>query len=117
MEDNLFRETEPRIYATHPKNPEAGRVFVWAWTQWFERLEGDSGAVSFTPVANSEPELKKWLILNKCDRDLVEIKGHFAKDVMEEFLEQTPLLPESIESPFQQEILTEHMIDADQERE
>ena len=57
--ESLFRETEPRVFSTHPRDPENGRIFVWAWTEWFERVEGDSGAVSFTPVAHSEPELRR----------------------------------------------------------
>jgi len=102
--EKLFRETEPRIFSTHPKYPENGRTFIWAWTEWFERLEGDSGAVSFTPVADSEPELRRWLVLQKRDRDITEITGEFARDVKDEFLEQVPLFPEapetSSEEPF-----------------
>jgi len=105
--ENLFRETEPRIFSTHPKYPEEGRTFIWAWTEWFERLEGDSGAVSFTPVAESEKELRRWLKVQKCNRDLSEITGEFARDVRDEFLEQLPLFPEapetSSEEPFSEQ--------------
>ena len=105
--ENLFRDTEPRIFSTHPKNPENERTFIWAWTEWFERLEGDSGAVSFTPVAESETELRRWLVVQKCKRDLVEITDDFARDVRDEFLEQVPLYPEapetSSEEPFQEQ--------------
>lgn len=102
--ERLFRETEPKIFSTHPKNPENGRTFVWAWTEWFERIEGDSGAVSFEPVAESESRLRRWLILQKCYRDLTEINDEYARDVLDEFLEQVPLFPEapetSSEEPF-----------------
>ncbi len=114
MKEDLFRGTEPRIYTTHPNNPEAGRTFIWAWTEWFERIEGDSGAVTFEPVADSEPELHRWLKLNKCDRDLVEIKGPFARDVRDEFLDQTPLFPEAPETS-SQEPFTERSPDEDYE--
>jgi hypothetical protein len=101
--EDLFRDTEPRIFSTNPKNPENGRTFVWAWTEWFERLEGESGAVSFTPVADSETQLRRWLIIQKC-KDIIEIDDDFAHDVHDEFLEQVPLFPEapetSSEEPF-----------------
>ena len=106
QKENLFRETEPRIFSTYPENPDAGRTFIWAWTEWFERIEGDSGNVSFTPVADSEPELRRWLLVQKCNRDLMEITGEFARDVRAEFLEQVPLFPEapetSSEEPFRE---------------
>ena len=110
--ENLFRETEPRVFTTHPNRPTIGRTFVWAWTEWFERLEGDSGGVSFIPVADSEAELKHWLKVNKCERDLVEIKGAFARDVRDEFLEQVPLFPETIETT-DEEPFHEHLSDRD----
>ncbi len=104
--ESLFRETEPKIFTTNPRNPQTGHTFVWAWTEWFEREEGDSGAVSFTPIADSEPELRKWLSLHHHESELSEIKGLFARDVRDEFLEQVPLFPEapetSSEEPFQE---------------
>ena len=112
MKEDLFRGTEPRIFSTHPHNPENGRTFIWAWTEWFERLEGDSGAIAFTPVADSEPELRHWLKVNKCEQDLVEMKGAFARDVRDEFLEQTPLYPEVPETS-SQELDSGHLPDED----
>ena len=114
MKEDLFRGTEPRILSTYPHYPENGRTFVQAWTEWFERLEGDSGAVTFALVAKSEPELKHRLKANKCERDLVEIKGEFPRDVPDEFLEQVPLYLEALdfdksgEKPFR-----EHLSDKD----
>lgn len=109
--DALFRQTEPQIFSTHPKNPEEGRTFVWAWTEWFEREEGGSGAVTFTPVAESEAELRRWLILQKCRRGLTEIDNDYARDVRDEFLEQVPLFPEapetSSEEPFRERFPSE----------
>lgn len=105
--ENLFRETEPRIFTTRPNNPETGRTFIWAWTEWFEREEGDSGAVTFTPIADSEQKLRGWLNQHNCNMELSEIKGLFAKEVRDEFLEQVPLFPEapetSSEEPFQEQ--------------
>ena len=105
--ENLFRETDPGIFSTDPDDPEEGRTFIWAWTEWFERIEADNGAVSFTPVADSEPELQHWLRVQKCDRGLTEIVGDFARDVKSEFLEQVPLFPEapetSSEAPFSEQ--------------
>lgn len=106
MSDRLFRETEPRIFTTHPDEPGEGRIFVWAWTEWFERIEGQSGAVTFTPVADNEAQLRRWLILSRCKRDLTEIDDDFARDIREEFLDQVPLFPEapetSSEEPFRE---------------
>ncbi len=114
MQKDLFRGTEPRVFSTHPNNPQAGRTFVWAWTEWFERLEGDSGAVTFSPVADSEPELKRWLKANKCERDLIEMKGEFARDVRDEFLEQVPLYPEALDlDKSDEEPFHEHLSDKD----
>ena len=95
--EDLFRNTEPQVFTTHPNNPETGRTFIWAWTEWFEREEADSGAVTFTPIASSETELRYWLDEHHCTMELTEIDNTFAKDVKDEFLEQTPLFPEAPE--------------------
>lgn len=111
LQHERFRETEPRIFSTDSEDPESGRVFVWAWTEWFERVEGETGAVAFTPVADSEPELRRWLKQNCPDDDLLEITGEFADQVEEEFLDQSPLFPESpetsSETPFSEQMADE----------
>lgn len=106
MERELFRGTRPLILVTDLLNPSEGRIFVWAWTQWFERIGEDSGAVTFTHVADSEPELRRWLSQQQ-PVELSEPDEDFAEMVREEFLEQEPLFPEapenSSEEPFREQ--------------
>ncbi len=93
---NLFRGTRPQVFGTNPEKPFEGRIFVWAWTSWFERQEGSSGAVVFEPVASSEKELREWL-MRQNETTLDEIPGDDGNTVIQEFLDQTPLFPESPE--------------------
>lgn len=106
----LFRGTRPAAYTTNPEHPDAGRIFIWAWNEWFERIVGDSGDVAFTPVAPSERELREWLQIQNIS-DLDELEGDFCEMVIDEFLEQTPLFPEapehSSEPPFEEQKPTE----------
>ncbi len=103
-----FRGARPRIYGTNATDPEHGRTFVWSKVGWFERVEGPWGDVTFSPVADSEDELKSWLAQSIPDLDLVEldVNRDFGKMVFEEFQEQaeTALYPEapenSSEEPF-----------------
>lgn len=103
----LFRGTRPRVFSTRPDDPEEGRIFVWAWTKWFERLEGASGAVDFTHVADSEEELHRWLAQQGI-YELSELDGEFCALVRQEFVEQVPLYPEapetSSEEPFREQL-------------
>lgn len=59
----LWEESDPCVFATNSGEPEEGRVFVWARTQWFERLvSDDSGAVEFSPMSGmDEHDLREWL--------------------------------------------------------
>lgn len=77
--------------------PEDGRTFVWALTRWFERIEGDSGAVEFSPVAWTDEELRDWLRETDEEMDELDLDNEFAATVREEFLNQTPLVPEAPE--------------------
>ena len=105
--DDRFRGTTPVVYSTNWRRPQAGRTFVWAWTQWFEREEGDSGGVAFEPVADWEDELRRWIAQQGID-DITDItESEFGKRVLEEFLDQSPLYPESPvladENPFSEQ--------------
>jgi hypothetical protein len=97
LEEDLFARADPRIFVTDPDNPEEGRTFVWAETSWFERIEGDTGAVEFSPVAEDEEELREWLSEQDLEITEIDIDNEFARTVREEFLEQTPLYPEAPE--------------------
>jgi hypothetical protein len=53
------------------------------------------GAVAFTPVADWEDELRRWIARQGID-DITDIsESEFGKRVLEEFLDQSPLYPES----------------------
>jgi hypothetical protein len=96
LEEDLFRDADPRVFVTDPDSPEDGRTFVWALTRWFERLEGEeTGAVEFSPVAEDEDELRLWL--SEQGLEVTELDDEFVRTVREEFLEQSPLYPEAPE--------------------
>lgn len=106
MDERLFRGTRPRVFSTQPDNPAEGRTFVWAWTQWFERLEGTSGNVAFSPIADSEEELHRRLS-QQGTFEKSEIDNRYGDIVLQEFLNQVPLYPEapelSSEKPFSEQ--------------
>ena len=64
---------------------------------WFERLEGPSGNVAFTPVADSEEELRELISRDNTQADLHELDGKNTKKVSEEFIEQSPSYSDSPE--------------------
>jgi hypothetical protein len=97
LEEDLFARTDPRIFVTDPDNVEEARTFVWADTSWFERIEGDTGAVEFSPVAQDEEELREWLSQQDLEITEIDVDNEFARTAREEFLEQSPLYPEAPE--------------------
>jgi hypothetical protein len=96
MQDELFDGAQPRVFVTNPNDPEEGRTFVWAKARWYERLEGEMGNVAFSPLTDSEEELRSWLT-EETGLESTEVDGEYAKRVREEFLDQTPLYPEASE--------------------
>jgi hypothetical protein len=92
-----FRGARIQILGTNPDDPEAGRIFVWTKMGWFERLEGQWGDIAFTPVAESEEELRELISRDNPEADLNELGGEFRKKVSEEFIEQSPSYPDSPE--------------------
>ena len=92
-----FRGARIRIYATNRENPEDGRVFVWTKTGWFERIEGLLGNVAFTPIADSEDELRELIAQDDPAFDLIELGGEFRKMVSEEFMDQATSFEDSPE--------------------
>jgi hypothetical protein len=96
MQEQLFDGAFPRVFVT--THADADRAFVWSKTGWYERLaDGDTGAVAFSPVADSESELRSWLLEDDPDEDIDERDDGFADMVRDEFLNQTPLYPEAAE--------------------
>jgi len=84
-----FRGARIQIVGTNPDRPEKGRIFVWTKMGWFERLEGPSGNIAFTPVADSEEELRKLISRDNPRADLLDLSGKYRKKVSEEFIEQS----------------------------
>jgi len=92
-----FRGARVRVVGTDPDNPDEGRVFVWTKMGWFERVEGQSGGVSFIPVAQSENELREFISRRDPSVDLVPLGGSYGRMVSEEFMEQSPAYSDSPE--------------------
>ena len=84
-----FRGARLRVYGTNTDNPDEGRIFVWTKTGWFERIEGSSGNVAFTPIADSEADLRELIAQDNPSGDMLELGGKYRKMVSEEFLEQS----------------------------
>ena len=97
LDDERSPGTGIRIFGTNPAQPEEGRIFVWTKMGWFERMEVQSGAVAFTPVARSESELRELISRDEPSADLVALSGRFRKMVSEEFNEQAPSYRDSPE--------------------
>ena len=70
-----FRGARIQIMGTNPDDPENGRIFVWTKMAWYERLEGQWGDVAFTPVAESEEELRELVTRDDPEADLSELTG------------------------------------------
>ena len=96
-DDERSRGTGIRIFGTNAAQPDEGRIFVWTKMGWFERIEVQSGAVAFTPVARSESELREFVSRDDPSADLVALSGRFRKMVSEEFNEQSPSYRDSPE--------------------
>jgi hypothetical protein len=71
------------------ENPEDGRVFIWTKTGWLERIEGASGDVAFTPIAESEDELREIISRDDPSADLYTLGREYRKMVSEEFVAQS----------------------------
>jgi hypothetical protein len=85
-----FRGARLRIFGTDPDNPDEGRIFVWTKMGWFERAKGASGDVAFTPVAQSENELREFISRDDPSVDLVSLGREYRKMISQEFMEQSP---------------------------
>ena len=59
-----------QILGTNPDEPENGRIFVWTKMAWYERIECQWGDVAFTPVAESEEELRELVLRDAPEADL-----------------------------------------------
>jgi hypothetical protein len=83
-----FRGTRVRVLGTNQDEPEEGRIFVWSKEGWFERMEGTSGDVAFSHIADSEDELRELLKEDDPSADLFSLGREMRRTVSEEFVEQ-----------------------------
>lgn len=95
MQEEVFEGADPRVFLLDSSDVE--RVFVLAKGLWYERLEGQTGAVEFTRIARDQQELIDKLSAAEGESELIEADEEFGSEVIEEFLEQTPLYPEAPE--------------------
>ena len=64
---------------------------------WFERLEGQSGNVAFTHVADSEEELREFISRDNPGADLRDLGGVYREEVSMEFIQQSRSYSDSSE--------------------
>jgi hypothetical protein len=83
------RGTAYRIFGTNQDHPNDGRIFVWTKMGWFERVEVQSGAVAFTPIARSEAELRELVTRDDPSAELLQLGPRYIKMVSREFSEQS----------------------------
>jgi hypothetical protein len=79
LDEDLFADADPRIFVTDPDNLDETRTFVWSPVGWFERIEGDSGAVEFSPAAQDEEELREWLSEQNLEITEIDVDNEFAR--------------------------------------
>ena len=78
-----------QILGTHPNNPDEGRIFVWTKMGWYERLEGQSGNVAFTHIAESQEQLEDLISRENPGAELRDIGGEYRRLVTQEFIGQS----------------------------
>jgi hypothetical protein len=86
-----------RVLSTNPDDPTAGRIFVWTKMGWFERIQGQTGAVAFTHIAESTTEVRSVILRKNPEADLYELTGKIDSIIRKEFLDQSRSSPASPE--------------------
>ena len=109
-----FRGARLQILGTDPDNPEEGRIFVWTKMGWFERAKGASGDVAFTPVAQSENELREFISRDDPSIELVSLGREYRKKVSDEFMEGSLSSRDSVDSEDSTEETSEDSEENDQ---
>jgi hypothetical protein len=102
MEEAIHGGVTPRVFTTRPDSPEDGRVFVWAKTRWYERIEASSGAVEFVHIADSEYDFHRWLAeaerISPSRLSEIDTDEELWDVVTQEFEGEVPLYPEAPET-------------------
>ena len=86
--EDEFRGARLGMFGTHSNNSAKVRIFVCTKTGWFERLKSESGEVAFNHIAQSEDELRDFVLKDDPWVDLVSL-GHEQRMIFsQEFREQ-----------------------------
>ena len=85
LQRNRSHAASIKIFGTNPANPAKGRIFLWTKAGWFERIEGESGDMTFTDVAQSEAELRDFVKRDDPSADLVQLGIEYRKKTAAEF--------------------------------
>lgn len=98
MQREIFKGADPRVFVLNQgRRTGPASVFVLAKGFWYERVEGETGAVEFPRIADDQESLREQMAPHGEGFDLVELDGETAGEIRREFLEQTPLYPEAPE--------------------
>lgn len=98
MQREVFQGADPRVFIyRHGDQDGEASVFVLAKGLWYERVEGQTGAVEFPHIADDEESLREQVADIGAEFDLRELDGEFADEVRQSFLDQSPLYPEAPE--------------------
>jgi hypothetical protein len=89
LQGNESHRAPTRIFGTNSNNPEEGRIFLWTKAGWFERIESQSGDVTFNSVAQSEDELRKFVARDNPPDDMIQLGPEYRKRVSAEFTGQS----------------------------
>lgn len=98
MQNEILKGADPRVFILdHSIEGAVERVFVVSKGIWYERIEGQTGAVEFLPIADGQQELRERTAGETGEFDLLEAEDDLGEEVIREFMEQTPLYPEAPE--------------------
>ena len=86
-----------KVLSTNPDDPTAGRIFVWTKMGWFERIQGQNGAVAFTRLAESTAEIRSIILRQDPEADIYEVSGKLDRMIRSEFFAQSRSSPDSPE--------------------
>ena len=98
---NESRNSIIRILGSNLSNPEKGRIFLWTKAGWFERIESQSGDLTFVSIAQSEHLLRIRVSLEDPSTELVQLDPEYRKKVSAEFTGQS--IPSDLEIYLAQE--------------
>lgn len=98
MQNEILKDATPQVFILVTDEEDTmERIVVLAKNVWYERIEGQTGAVEFVHVADDEADLREQVSKPGGIFDLDAADEELSAEVSREFLEQTPLYPEAPE--------------------